>query len=221
MWVPPWRGPRSIYRSPSPLSPVAKPIVLIATHNAHKRVEIARIIGRGPFRIKGLEGFPPYTVRETGKTLGANALLKARQAVRRTGLPALSDDTGLEVAALKGRPGVYSARFAGPGCSYEDNNRKLLRLLQGLPRSKRKAVFRTVVAFVDSQGQARLFEGVCRGWITERPRGKRGFGYDPIFEPAGEGRCFAELPLSRKNEISHRALAFRRAAAYLRRRYGP
>jgi XTP/dITP diphosphohydrolase len=195
---------------------MAKPIVVLATQNAHKRAEIARILGRGPFRVKGLEGFPSYAVRETGKTLAANALLKARAAARRTGLPALSDDTGLEVSALGGRPGVYSARFAGPGCGYDDNNRKLLRLLKSVPRARRTAVFRTVVAFVVPGGKERLFEGRCRGRIADAPRGKRGFGYDPVFEPAGEGRTFAELSVSRKNEISHRALAFRRAAAHLR-----
>jgi XTP/dITP diphosphohydrolase len=194
-----------------------KPIVVIATHNQDKLREIRRILGRGPFRVKGLDHFPPpYTVRETGKTLEANALLKARKAVQRTGHPALSDDSGLEVSALGGRPGVYSARFAGSGCSYADNNRKILRLLKGLPRAKRRAVFRCVVAFVSPEGKERLFEGRCPGWIADELQGEKGFGYDPVFEPQGQGRTFAQLSLAQKNKISHRAIAFRRAGAYLR-----
>lgn len=193
-----------------------KPIVVIATHNKDKLREIRRILGRGPFVVKGLDDFPPpYTVRETGKTLEANALLKARKAVQRTGHTALSDDSGLEIAALGGRPGVYSARFAGYGCSYADNNRKVLRLMKGLPRSKRRAVFRCVVALVTPRGKERLFEGRCAGWIVNEAFGGKGFGYDPIFEPRGQGRTFAQLSLAEKNKISHRAKAFQRAGAFL------
>lgn len=194
-----------------------RPDVVIATHNRHKLVEIRRIL-RGPFRVRGLDDFPPpYTVRETGRTLEANALLKARKAARVTGRLSLSDDTGLEVAALDGRPGVYSARFAGPGCTFEDNNRKLLRLLKGLPRRRRRAVFRTVVAAVFPDGRERLFEGRCPGWIVEDARGARGFGYDPVFAPGRSARVFAEMPLAEKNRLSHRARAFRKAGAFLRR----
>ena len=196
------------------------PTIVIATHNKDKLREIRRILGKGPFAVKGLDDFPPpYTVRETGKTLEENALLKARKAVRHTGQSALSDDSGLEVAALGGRPGVYSARFAGYGCSYADNNRKILRLMKGLSRGKRHATFRCVVAFVSPDGKERLFEGRCPGWIVEEGQGEKGFGYDPIFEPRGQGRTFAQLSLAKKNEISHRAIAFRRAAAYLRRHF--
>lgn len=195
-----------------------KPIVVIATHNKDKRREIRRILGRGPFVVKGLDDFPPsYTVRETGKTLEANALLKARKAVQRTGHTALSDDSGLEIAALGGRPGVYSARFAGGGCSYADNNRKVLRLMNGVARARRRAVFRCVVALVTPEGKERLFEGRCPGWIVDRAQGGKGFGYDPIFQPLGQRRTFAQLPLREKNKISHRAKAFQRAGAYLRR----
>jgi XTP/dITP diphosphohydrolase len=197
-----------------------RPTIVIATHNKDKLREIRRILGRGPFAVKGLDDFPPpYTVRETGKTLEENALLKARKAVQRTGHAALSDDSGLEVEALAGRPGVYSARFAGYGCSYADNNRKILRLMKGLPRGKRRATFRCVVALVTAKGKERLFQGRCPGWIVEDMQGKEGFGYDPIFEPRGEGRTFAALSLAQKNKISHRAKAFQRAAAYLHRRH--
>jgi XTP/dITP diphosphohydrolase len=195
-----------------------KPIIVIATHNKDKLREIRRILGRGPFVVKGLDDFPPpYTVRETGKTLEANALLKARKAVQRTGHAALSDDSGLEISALGGRPGVFSARFAGYGCSYEDNNRKVLRLMKGFVRARRRAVFRCVVALVTPEGKERLFEGRCPGWIVSELHGEKGFGYDPIFEPRGQGRTFAQLSLAEKNKISHRAKAFQRAGAFLRR----
>ncbi|MBK8575043.1 MAG: RdgB/HAM1 family non-canonical purine NTP pyrophosphatase [Elusimicrobia bacterium] len=197
-----------------------KPLLVIATHNRDKLREIRRILSRCPWTVKGLDAFPPPTsVRETGKTLEANALLKARKAVQRTGHAALSDDSGLEVAALGGRPGVYSARFAGYGCSYADNNRKVLRLMKGVARARRRAVFRCVAAFVTPEGHERLFEGRCPGWIVEESQGIEGFGYDPIFEPRGKGCTFAELSLTQKNKISHRALAFQRAAVHLRRHF--
>lgn len=190
----------------------------MATHNRDKWREIRRILGRGRFVVKSLDDFPPpYTVRETGKTLEANALLKARAAVRRTGCLALSDDTGLEVSALGGRPGVYSARFAGAGCSYQDNNRKLLRLLKGLSARQRRARFRCAVALVFPDGRERVFEGRISGRIVDTLRGAGGFGYDPVFLPRGETVTFGEMPLAKKNRISHRSLAFRKAAAYLAR----
>lgn len=195
-----------------------KPVLVIATHNADKLREIRRLLSRGAYDVRGLDEFPPpYTVRETGKTLEANALLKARRAVKETGCAALSDDTGLEIAALGGRPGVYSARFAGSGCSYADNTRKVLRLMEGIKRGQRRAVFRTVVAFVTPEGHEKIFEGRCAGFITDEAQGARGFGYDPVFEPRGVGRTFAQMTLAQKNKISHRAKAFTRAAAYLRR----
>jgi XTP/dITP diphosphohydrolase len=194
-----------------------KPQLVIATHNLHKLKEIRKILGRLPYAVTGLDKFPAYTVRETGKTLEANALLKARAGVRRTGQACLSDDTGLEVKALKGAPGVYSARYAGYGCSFQDNNRKLLRALRNTPVSKRSAVFRTVVAYAAPDGRTRLFEGRCPGRIVTEIRGKQGFGYDPVFQAAGTGKTFAELSLKEKNAVSHRAKAFKKAAAFLRK----
>ncbi|MBI4396851.1 MAG: RdgB/HAM1 family non-canonical purine NTP pyrophosphatase [Elusimicrobia bacterium] len=195
---------------------MTKPCVVLATQNPHKVREIRKIMGRLPFEVKGLEDFPPpLRVRETGKTLEDNALLKARAALRRTGHVSFSDDSGLEVKALNGAPGVYSARFAGPGCDFDDNNRKLLRLMKDVPAPRRAAVFRCVVAVVFPDGRERLFEGRCPGRITAAPRGRQGFGYDPVFAPRGESRTFAEMKLPEKNRLSHRFLAFRKAERFL------
>jgi XTP/dITP diphosphohydrolase len=191
--------------------------LVIATHNLHKLKEIRKILGRLPYKVVGLDRFPAYTVRETGKTLEANALLKARAGVRKTGQACLSDDTGLEVKALKGAPGIYSARYAGYGCTFQDNNRKLLRALRNTPLSKRTAVFRTVVAYASPDGRTRLFEGRCPGRIALEVQGKNGFGYDPVFAPAGSRKTFAELSLRQKNAVSHRAKAFKKAAAFLKK----
>ena len=193
-----------------------KPRLVIATHNLHKLKEIRKILGRLPFSVTGLDKYPAYTVRETGKTLEDNALLKARAGVKKTGQACLSDDTGLEVKALGGAPGVYSARYAGYGCTFQDNNRKLLRALKDVPASKRTAVFRCVVAYATPDGKTKVFEGRCPGRIVES-RGPNGFGYDPVFEPSGTGKTFAEMPLKRKNVLSHRAKAFKKAAAYLKK----
>jgi XTP/dITP diphosphohydrolase len=192
---------------------------VIATHNAHKVKEIRKILGKLPVPLVGLDQFPDYDVRETGKTLEANALLKARAAVRRTGLVALSDDTGLEVKALKGAPGVYSARYAGPKCSFEDNNRKLLKNLEGKPLKDRGAVFRCVVAVVFPDGRERVFEGRCPGRIIPAWRGTEGFGYDPVFQPKGSAKTFAEMSLAQKNKISHRFRAFQKAARFVAAEY--
>jgi XTP/dITP diphosphohydrolase len=183
-----------------------RPGVVLATHNAHKVREIRKLLKGLPLPVIGLDRFPAYAVRETGKTLEANALLKARAALRRTGYASLADDTGLEVRALNGAPGVYSARFAGPGCSFVDNNRKLLRLLAQKTGS-RSAVFRCVVAAVFPDGKEYLFEGRCRGRIVRDMRGSEGFGYDPVFQPQGSAKTFAEMSLSQKNRISHRSKA--------------
>jgi XTP/dITP diphosphohydrolase len=176
--------------------------------------EIRRILGRLPFRVRGLDEFPAYAVRETGRTLEANALLKARAGVRRTGLLCLADDTGLEVKALRGAPGVYSARYAGPGCTFDDNNRKLLRSLKG--KRDRSAVFRCVVGVAFPDGRTRVFEGRCPGRIAAERSGNEGFGYDPVFLPrGGRGRTFADMTLAEKNRISHRARAFAKARRFL------
>ena len=147
----------------------------------------------------------PPNVDEDAETLVGNAKKKAETFVARTGLPALADDTGLEVAALDGGPGVHTARFAGPDCTPEDNKKKLLEVLDGV--DDRRARFRTVVALVDRSGTARTFEGICEGTITPESRGEGGFGYDPLFLPEGYDQTFAEMPPEAKNEISHRRRA--------------
>lgn len=199
--------------------PTTKPpkrCVVLATHNLHKVREIRKILGRLTLPVVGLDLFPSYGVRETGKTLEANALLKARAAVKRTGRAALADDTGLEVRALKGAPGVYSARYAGPACSFADNNRKILREMKDVPAGRRTAVFRCVVALVLPGGKEKVFEGRCPGRIISDLRGTEGFGYDPVFQPSGQKKTFAEMSLREKNRISHRSKAFQKAASFLK-----
>lgn len=157
--------------------------------------------------IVGLDDFPQIgDIEETGTTLLENSLIKARSVHQITGLPSLADDTGLEVDALDGAPGVYSARFAGENPTYEDNVNKLLSKLEGVSAEKRTARFRTIIAFVD--GRRELFaEGIIEGLITVEPCGHEGFGYDPIFLPETESKTFAEMSQGRKNKISHRGRA--------------
>lgn len=154
--------------------------------------------------VRSASEFDAPDVVEDAPTLQGNAIKKAESLFALTGLPSLGDDTGLEVRALDGAPGVYSARYAGPECRPADNMTRLLRELEGA--ADRAAQFRTVIAFVDQDG-TRLFEGICQGHILHQPRGAGGFGYDPLFLPDGESLTFAELPSSRKNAISHRGRA--------------
>ena len=155
----------------------------------------------------------PPDVVEDADTLAGNARKKAEAYRAAAGLPALADDTGLEVAALDGRPGVRTARFAGPDATPDDNKRTLLDVLEGV--DDRRARFRTVVALVDDTGQVHTFEGVCEGTITTAPRGDGGFGYDPLFRPDGHEETFAEMPPAAKNEISHRRKALDALRAFL------
>lgn len=160
--------------------------------------------------ILTLAEFPKMPeVVEDGKTCEANAIKKAREVAAFTGLTAIADDTGLMVDALGGRPGVYAARYAGDGATYEDNWRKLLRELEGVPTAKRAARFVTVAAIArpDSE-RVELVEGVLDGQIALEPRGDRGFGYDPVFLVPELGKTLAELTAEEKNRISHRARAF-------------
>lgn len=173
-------------------------------------------------------GYEVAGLRETGineeipepyPTLEENALAKARYVHKRTGLNCFADDTGLEIIALGGAPGVFSARFAdeeGPfpdqESSYRANIKKVLRLMEGIPR--RQARFRTVIALIMNENEY-LFEGQVKGTILDNPRGEMGFGYDPIFMPEGKNRSFAEMNLEQKNRISHRAEAFRKLQKFL------
>ncbi len=180
--------------------------VVLATKNPHKVEEILAILGD----IPGIEWLtfrdvPFSDVEEVGETLEENAILKATAVARETGLPALAEDTGLEVEALGGAPGVRSARFAGAGKDYRANNEKLLRLLEGV--RNRRARFRTVAVLALPDGRTWKAEGVLEGEIAGAPRGEHGFGYDPLFIPEGETRTLAEMPPEEKNEISHRRRA--------------
>ncbi len=148
-------------------------------------------------------------VEENGSTFEENAVLKAKALVNRTKLFALADDSGLEVDALGGEPGLLSARYAGERCSTADNNAKLLKKLAGVPFDRRTACFRCVAAFAGTDGTLLLSEGICSGHIASKPRGSRGFGYDPLFVPDGYEETIAELPPETKNQISHRGKAFR------------
>jgi XTP/dITP diphosphohydrolase len=154
---------------------------------------------------------PPEVV-EDADTLEGNAKKKAEAFHQYSGLPALADDTGLEVAALDGRPGVHTARFAGPDATPDDNKRRLLEVLDGV--ADRRARFRTVVALVTDDA-VHTFEGVCEGTITTAPRGDGGFGYDPLFQPDGYDQTFAEMPPEAKNEISHRRKALDALRSFL------
>ncbi len=189
--------------------------VVLATKNPHKVEEILAILGD----IPGIEwltfrDIPFSDVEEVGETLEENAILKATAVARETGLPALAEDTGLEVEALGGAPGVRSARFAGEGKDYRANNEKLLRLLEGV--SNRGARFRTVAVLALPDGRTWKAEGVLEGEIAGAPRGEHGFGYDPLFIPEGETRTLAEMPPEEKNRISHRRRALELMGPILR-----
>ena len=181
--------------------------LVLATHNPHKEKEMMSLLSHMEFDISGLSQFPEVgDIEETGKTLHENALIKARTVYKITGNPSLADDTGLEVNALAGAPGVYSARYAGNNPSYEDNIKKLLEELVNTPKEERGAQFRTVMAFVDKDVEL-YSEGIIRGEITFIEKGNGGFGYDSVFQPYSKIVTFAELSEKEKNKISHRAIA--------------
>jgi XTP/dITP diphosphohydrolase len=185
--------------------------LVIATRNPHKLEEIRAIFNFYNLEIRSALDFPniPETV-EDQDTLQGNAIKKAVELCEATGLPTLADDSGLEVDALNGEPGVYSARWSGGGCSYADNNTKLLRELSG--QENRHAQFRTVIALALPGEKPKTVEGICKGIISEELRGEKGFGYDPLFIPKGYNHTFAELHAEEKNRISHRAHALQKAS---------
>ena len=190
--------------------------LLVATTNPGKLREYAAILADLPLELCSLRDLAiDDDVEETGATFAENALLKARYYATRSGLPAWADDSGLEVAALDGAPGVYSARFAGHGASDSDRNALLLEKLAGLPFHARLARFVCVVALALPDGTAETVEGALHGVIELAPRGDGGFGYDPLFYVVDEDRTLAELPAERKNAISHRARAAQAARELL------
>ncbi len=187
---------------------VLKELVL-ATRNRHKGEELAALLGNLDIRIRTLGDFPDAPeVEEDGATCEDNAIKKATVIAQATGLPAVADDTGLEVDELGGRPGVFAARYAGEHATYEDNCVKLLRELAGVPREKRTARFVTVAALALPDGTVQVAKGLLPGFITEASAGSSGFGYDPVFFVPEVHKTLAELPPEVKNRISHRARAF-------------
>lgn len=187
--------------------------IFLATGNPDKIAELKRLLEPLGCTLKSvLDVSVENEVEEDQPTLKGNALKKARFWYYKTGLPALADDTGLEVDALNGAPGVYSARYAGESVTYQDNVNKLLKEMKG--KTNRAARFRTVVALAGNDEI--IFEGVCEGEITEKPQGDGGFGYDPVFRPEGFEMTFAELSIDEKNRISHRGKALKKMVDYLR-----
>lgn len=205
-----------LYLSPTdalPLTHCSPLTIVLATRNPGKVAELRALLADLPVELVSaaeVEGAPE--VEEDAPTLEGNARKKAEELHAHTGLPALADDTGLEVDALGGAPGVHSARFAGPSADDTANRARLLRDLDG--SADRTARFRTVLAFADG-GEVRFFEGVCEGQITESERGAGGFGYDALFQPEDETRTFAEMPAEAKNAVSHRGRALRAFADFL------
>jgi XTP/dITP diphosphohydrolase len=190
-------------------------VLLVATGNPDKGREIVRLLGGLPVELRTLSDVPDLSLpEETGATLEENAILKARAAFEATGLPSVAEDTGLEVEALGGLPGVRSARYAGEDASYADNVRKLLRELAGVEESRRGARFVCVVALYRGDGRILLFTGAAEGRILEAPRGSGGFGYDPVFYSLAARRTFAEMTPEEKARYSHRGAALRKLRAY-------
>ena len=189
-------------------------VVVVATHNAKKAAELHRVLAAAGLEadVRGLDAFPAYPEpAETERSFEGNALLKARAAAAATGRLAVADDSGLEVDALGGAPGVYSARYAGPGASDADRYRKLLDALTGVPWDRRGARFRCAVGLATPDGELRVVDGACEGVIAFGPTGDNGFGYDPVFYMPEHAATMAQLPSDRKNQVSHRARAAQRA----------
>ena len=192
--------------------------ITLATHNRHKVRELKQLLAVSGIRWRSLIGVPGApSVPETGRTFDANATLKALAVARFIGGLALADDSGLEVDALDGRPGVESARFAGAHGDDHANNEKLMGLLRGVPRKQRRARYRCSLVLADASGVIRLTRGLWRGYIGEQPLGRGGFGYDPIFVVPTCERTVAQLPAAMKRRLSHRAIAACRLRTTLQR----
>lgn len=191
--------------------------VVLASSNKGKLRELAALLAPLGYDLIAQSALGIDTPPETGVTFSANALLKARYAAAASDLPALADDSGIEVDALDGRPGIYSARYAGEGASDEDNLRKMLREMDGVPAGRRTARYQCVIAFVRASDDPSpiLAPGTWEGTLIGEPRGLGGFGYDPIFIPSGFDRTAAELDPVEKNSLSHRGKALRALLAQL------
>ena len=194
----------------------SRPLLVLATGNAGKLRELRPLLAGIPFEIRTLADYPSFVMpEETGTTYEANALIKARAVAGHTRALALGDDSGIEVAALGGAPGVHSARFGGPSLDDRGRVRHLLRQIEHVPEAERGARFVCVIALVRPDGTETLVEGACDGVLTREPRGTEGFGYDPIFFYPPFGRTFGEVPDDRKATVSHRGRAVAAARAAL------
>jgi len=189
--------------------------IVFATNNRHKVEEVAALLGEDFEAVTAAEAGITEEIPEDQPTLEGNALQKARYVHARTGGDCFADDTGLEVEALGGAPGVHSARYATDGHDFEANNRLLLKNLEGV--ANRRARFRTVIALI-LDGREYLFEGIVEGEIVDRPAGEGGFGYDPLFRPEGASCTFAQMSGEQKNALSHRGRAVRKLVEFLRNR---
>ena len=190
--------------------------IVLATHNRDKREELQEALSEFTVKILSLNDFPFIgEIEEVGQTLLENSMIKAKTVHNLTQLPVIADDTGLEVEALNGAPGIYSARYAGEDVTYEDNVNKLLAEMENIPLENRKAQFRTVISFVDKDREL-WTEGTIKGIIGETAKGKNGFGYDPVFFVPELEKTFSELSIGEKNKISHRGLAMKKFRILLR-----
>lgn len=190
--------------------------IVVASRNKKKVEELRRILEGPNLTLLSINDFPELEeVVEDGETFEENALKKARYVCRKTGIPALADDSGLEVESLGGKPGVRSARYAGENATDEDNVRKLLEEMKEIPMENRKARFVCLIALVFPNGEERVFFGCVNGTIAKEPRGKFGFGYDPVFIPNGYERTFAEMTPEEKDKLSHRREALDKLKKFL------
>jgi len=190
--------------------------IVLATQNRDKRKELQEALSEFTVKILSLNDFPFIgEIEEVGQTLLENSMIKAKTVHNLTQLPVIADDTGLEVEALKGAPGIYSARYSGEDVTYEDNVNKLLAEMEYIPLENRKAQFRTVISFVDKDREL-WTEGRIKGIIGESAKGKNGFGYDPVFFVPELEKTFSELSIGEKNRISHRGLAMKKFRILLR-----
>ena len=189
--------------------------IVLATHNEDKRTEMIAILSELPIQLLSLIDFPEIgEIIEDGSSLKENALIKARAVHSLTGLFAWADDTGLEVDALGGKPGLFSARYAGENCSYSDNVNKLLKDMENIPEDMRTAHFKTVIALVGDNMEL-VSEGIVEGMITTKPKGVGGFGYDPVFYVLEKNKTYSEMKMTEKNQISHRGKAIKKMTKLL------
>ena len=193
--------------------------IVLATHNEDKCAEMTEILDELPIQLLSLEDFPEIgEIEENGSSLEENAIIKARTVHSITRLLSWGDDTGLEVDALGGKPGVYSARYAGENCSYSDNVQKLLHDMENIPTEKRIAHFKTAIALVGKNMEL-VSEGVVEGMITTKPKGVGGFGYDSVFYILDKNKTYSEMKMTEKNQISHRGKAIQNMIKLLQSQY--